>query len=105
MKRVLIIAFLAFISLGLCSCDSLRVAVFSAQATFARNSGQLEKAETLYKKIIDLQPDVPEHYWELGTLYISANKRFQARQQLEIIKKMGRQDLAETLQKFIDLRP
>ena len=103
MKKLLFMILLLSVSFSLCSCEKFKVVVLSAKATSARNSGEMERAEALYKEIIVLQPDVPEHYWELGAFYISANKKYQARQQLEKLKKMGREDLVESLQKIIDL--
>lgn len=77
--------------------------MLSAKANAAKNNASLERAEELYKEIIRIQPDVPEHYWELGTLYISNHDNYKARQQVEKLREMGRNDLADNLQKYIDL--
>ncbi len=105
MKRFLFFCFVLLSCATLCSCENIKVAILSGQAMFARNSGQLDKAEQLYQQIIDVQPDVAEHYWELATIYISARKRFLARQQIDKLKSMGREDLAQTLQRLMDQSP
>lgn len=105
MKKVLFFGMILVCCLTLCSCDSMKVAVLSAQAMFARNSGQLDKAEKLYQEIIDIQPEVAEHHWELATIYITARKRFLARQQIDQLKTMGRDDLVGMLQRLMEQSP
>jgi Tfp pilus assembly protein PilF len=105
MKRFLFFGFIFVCCLSLCSCDNIKVAILSGQAMFARNSGQFDKAEKLYQQIIDIQPEVPEHHWELATIYITARKRFLAHRQIDKLKKMGRDDLAQTLQRLMEQSP
>ena len=81
----------------------MEIAFLSAKANAAKNNASMERAEEIYKEIIRIQPGVPEHYWELGTFYLSNNNKHRARQQVEKLRKMGCNDLADSLQKYIDL--
>jgi Flp pilus assembly protein TadD len=43
--------------------------------SLARESGRLKEAITLCEKALSLSPNQPEHYLNLGRVYIMANKR------------------------------
>lgn len=103
MAKKLFVSFMLIVSVCLCSCENARITILSARAMFARNNADLDAAERIYKEMIKIQPTVAEHYWELGTLYASRNNKPMALKQLEILKKLGRDDLVETLKQFIDL--
>jgi tetratricopeptide (TPR) repeat protein len=75
----------------------MKVAYYSATATAANSNGNLEKAEGLYKKIIELEPKVAEHHWNLASIYISMRERRKVDQEIKILREMGRNDLADQI--------
>ena len=91
--------------LALVSCTEIKAGFLVAQADSALNNGNFEKAESLYQKIIVLQPDVAEHHWKLGTVYISRNRKTKAEEQIKILRAMKRDDLADQLVHFLRAQP
>ncbi|MFA6378914.1 MAG: tetratricopeptide repeat protein [Candidatus Omnitrophota bacterium] len=97
MKHLPSIFFIILVSLCLCSCNKLKVASLESSAILATSNGDLEKAEELYKKMIALDPQEPEHHWGLGTTYLSRRQNDKAAKEIKILRQMGREDLADKM--------
>ncbi len=100
-RKVILIGFIVLLLLtGFFVRGKIYVVYLSIKASAATNGGNLKQAEKLYKKIISLEPNVAEHHWELGTVYISMNNEIELSRQIVKLKKMGRSDLVTTLRKI-----
>ena len=91
-----------FISLVLCAlllplfsgCDNFKVYWWSRKAQEAHNEGEYDKAIGLYKQIIELNPDDPTFYWDLGIAYFDKGDIVNTREIIHKLKKMGHKDFA-----------
>lgn len=96
MRILLIVLFIA-VAAGLSACSKIQTGYLSAKAMAAVNGGNFTKAEELYLKIIEIEPNVPDHHWQLAGVYISSRRNAKARQEIETLRRMGRDDLADQL--------
>ena len=101
----LIIGLIIGFCMSLCSCEKLGKDVktfwLNKQAREALDEGQLEKAVELYKELIELTPDDPGLYWDLGVAYSDMGEKGKARKQIEHLRKSGHEDLASRLENLI----
>ena len=105
MRKIIIVGIVLVVSLSLISCTEMKAGILVVRADSAINNGSFEKAEDFYKEIIALQPDVPEHHWKLGTIYISQNRTSEVEGQIRKLRKMKRNDLADQLVRFLRAQP
>ena len=101
MKRFLFILLIIGMGAILSGCDQLKVAYWSAIAQSATNNGSFAKAEALYNKIVDLQPNVAENYWQRGMLYIAMKESRKVLQDSATLRKLKRNDLADQLEQLL----
>jgi len=71
------------------------------QANTAYNQGKYAQAIELYKKLVDENPDNPEYHYQLGLSYFSKGEKFRAQQKANRLRKLGRTDLAESLEQLL----
>jgi len=71
------------------------------QANTAYNQGQYDQAIDLYKKLVVENPNNPEYHYQLGLAYFSKGEKFQAQQKANRLRKLGRTDLAESLDQLL----
>ena len=104
-RKIVVIVFMIILLSGLFfSRGKIYVVFLSLKASTAANGGNFKKAEKLYKEIIALEPDVAEHYWQLGIVYISTHNNIEFSRQIVKLKRMGRPDLVATLKKLFQVR-
>ncbi|MDP8264733.1 MAG: hypothetical protein P9M12_04550 [Candidatus Aceula lacicola] len=104
-KKFITIAVIVFFLGGLFFArGKIYVAYLSLKASTAASGGNFKKAEKLYKEIIALEPNVAEHYWQLGTIYIGTHNKIEVSKQIVKLKRMGRSDLAIALKKLSQTR-
>lgn len=95
--RIILFCSAVLIAMSLSSCGKIQVGYLSAKAMSAMNGGNFEKAEELYLKVIELEPNVADHHWQLASVYISSKRNAKARQEIEKLRSLGRDDLADQL--------
>jgi tetratricopeptide (TPR) repeat protein len=71
------------------------------QANTAYNQGNYEQAIDLYKKMISIDQDNPDHHYRLGLAYFSKGEKYQAQRKANRLRKMNRTDLAESLEQLL----
>ena len=79
--------------------QAIWITYLSMKSATAINNGSFEKAAGIRREIIAIEPDVAEHYWELGTICISRKDKIGVSRQIKKLRKMGRDDLADSLKK------
>ncbi len=97
MKRFAFIFLVVAMSFSLCSCSKIKSGFLATQAAMAVNNGNFKKAEQLYQEMIALEPNVAEHHWYLGTVYISTKEKEKVQKEIAILRRMGRDDLADQM--------
>lgn len=98
--RLWIICWVCF-CVFLCSCERIKTSMMLMQANTAYNQGQYEQAIELYKKLIATNPHNPQYHYQLGVAYFSAGEKFQTQQKARRLRKLGRKDLAEDLERLL----
>ncbi len=79
------------------ACTQMQVGYLSAKAISATNAGSFAKAEELYLKIIELEPNVADHHWQLAGVYIASRQQAKAQKEIQVLRRLGRDDLADQL--------
>lgn len=79
------------------ACSQMQVGYLSAKAISATNAGNFAKAEELYLKIMELEPNVADHHWQLAGVYIASRQKAKAQKEIQALRRLGRDDLADQL--------
>jgi tetratricopeptide (TPR) repeat protein len=87
------------------SCEGFGEQILYNKADTAHRNGEYETAIRIYKKLLADDPQdkkVPNNallHYDLGIAYIDIGNRKKVPKQIEILKKMGREDLAKELKR------
>ena len=81
-----------------CGCDQVKSYLWSRQAQEAHSEGEYQKAIDLYKKLIELEPSDPGHYWDLGIAYFDSGNEEKAREQIGKLRKIGQEEYAKRME-------
>ena len=93
---------LLVVVLPLSSCDKLKASWLITRGNTAYNNGNMDGAIALYEEALRINPDFVDIHWSLGTAYYGKGDTFNVEKQIFILKKNGKKDLAENLQKLLD---
>ena len=72
------------------------------EAQTSYNTGHIDKAIVLYQELISEYPDNAELYWRLGIAYYSSGDKLNARKQIQRLKKLKKDKLADDLQQLLE---
>ncbi len=97
MGKPFFICVIFLIGFFLCSCNKIKVVSCQTNAMLAVNQGKYKEAARFYQEAAALEPNVAEHHWNLGTVYVSMKQDDQVRKEIVILKEMRRSDLASQL--------
>ena len=89
------------LSLNPTSCQKLKVAYLKFKVDKLNTIDELGKAQSIYRRLIELEPDEYSHYWNLGIVSIQLNDKKTAGKVVEQLEGLGQPDLAQELKKFI----
>ena len=105
-KNSVLIIFLLFPSLSMIlSCQEMRKnaskQIQYQQAQKAHNEGDFVKAIRIYQKLIVKEPDNEMYVYDLGMAYLDSKDFDGAKEQIDQLKKMDREDLAEKMESYM----
>ncbi len=89
------------ILLTLGGCDSWNQYWWAKQAEEAQSNGDNKKAVDLYQKLIEVNPNEPNNYWNLAILYLDTEQEKKALEIRDKLKKVGRDDYAQRLDEVV----
>ena len=93
----------------LVSCQGFGEQILYNRADDAHRKGDYETAIRIYKKLLAEDPQdkvIPNNaliHYDLGIAYIDSGNRQKVPKQIDILKKLGREDLANELKKALIL--
>ena len=93
------ILLLCFLSPG---CYQFKTAFGMLAAESAYNQGQFGKAVRIYQDLIEINPQSADLHWHLGIAYFSAGNYDKTAIQIERLKGLGENKLADDLQQLLD---
>lgn len=94
---------------SLTACHGFNEQLLYNKASEYHNKGQFDKAIEIYKKLLAGDPDdkvVPDNaimHYDLGMAYLDKGERGLAQKQVEVLKKLNRDDLAGELHNMMVL--
>ena len=74
---------------------------WAKQAQEAHSNGEDKKAEELYLKLVELNPDNPDNLWDLAILYLDLNQEKKALEIRDKFEKIGQKEYAQKLEEVI----
>ena len=104
MKKISILLLLSILAFSMSSCEKIKTHILTIQADAAYNQGNADKAIKLYRQIIINDPKNANAHWYLGLSYFSKSNKFGALRQVSELRKLGKDDLADELDKLIEER-
>ena len=102
MKRFfLVFTAIFFLIPFLYGCNNAKIYWLTEKAKEAHDDGNNQKAIELYKKVIELEPNNPNNYWELGIAYLDSGEEEKANEVIAQLRKLGHDDYADKMEELI----